>query len=668
MKQLIPIFFLLTVNCFAQQAEWTIYNTSNSGLPENKLKSITIDENGTIWLGSAGDGVVKFDGKDKWNTYNESNSGNPGNHVDSIAIDQNGNIWIATGNGVAKFDGDTTWIVYTTTNSELPDNDTYPIAIDRTREVSALREDVVTLWIGTFNGLAKFDGTDWKIYNTSNSPIPGNLIRSIAIDKDGNKWIGTLYDGMAKFNGDATWNIYAVFNSGLPNNDVYPIVFDNVGNIWIGTNGGGLAKFDGKTKWTVYDQSNSGLPNDNVYTMTIDKDGTIWVGTVEGGLAKFDGDTTWTIYNTFNSGLPNNEVRGIHIDREGNKWIVTYGGGLAQFNENGKGWIGTKWNELAGFDPNASENWSLEHIGGMVEKFEIISLQERKEVAGKLNDYLSQNPTNVQALILYAHIGIALGSDVAKLHEALNKALEKEPENAEAHYWKARLYGTTEKVILDGKTSYKFSDYDKAVKFAKKAVELNPANDLFRETLVLYLAEKRKFEEARVFIKNTRGGKHPVYLLLRDLQYFPLHINTVFLPGETENLMKAVKDKGEITDYHSLRVHVFSVPLSAEGLEEFFEKFLPEFNLFEIKRDKKKRTTDYTQYLKFWDKDMYTVNAVEDIPDLPQEGITLEIIQYTKKSSSSIDDAPSFVRELLRLSPSYSKKEAFCKISYVNYR
>ena len=667
------------------QAEWTIYNTSNSGLPENKIKSITRDENGTIWLGTAGEGVVKFDGKDKWSTYNEFNSGNPGNHVDSIAIDQSGNVWVATGNGVAKFDRDTTWTVYNTSNSGLPDNDTYPIAIDRTQEVSALREDELSLWIGTFNGLARFDGTNWKTYNTSNSPIPGNLVRSIAIDRDGNKWIGTLYDGLAKFNGDATWEKYADFNSGLPNNDVYPITFDKEGNIWIGTNGGGLAKFDGTTNWTIYNKSNSGLPDNKIYSMTIDKTGTFWIGTVEGGLAKFDpsavlrtgGDTTlpddavaqagWTVYNTFNSGLSNNEVRGITIDGDGNKWIATYGGGLALFNENGKGWTGTEWNELAGFDPETSANWSIEHIKGMVKKFEVISEQQRNKVAQKSDDYLNLNPEDVQALILQVQIGIALKKNTSQLHEVLDKALNTEPGNAQVHYWKARVFGIEKKVIRDGKTFFEFNDYDKAVQFAKKAIELNPGNDLFRETLALYLAEKRKFEEARVFIKNARGGKHPVYLLLRDLQYFPLHNSTIFLPEATEGLMKAVKEKGELTDYNSLRAHVFSVPIYAEELEEYFEKFLPEFNLFEVKRDKKKRITVYTQYLKFWDKDMYTVNTVDEIPNRPNEGITLEIIQYTIKSSN-IEDAPSFVKEMLRVSPSYSEKEVFCKISYVNYR
>ena len=41
-------------------------------------------------------------------------------------------------------------------------------------------------------GLAKFDGTNWTVYNTSNSGLPDNGVYSIAIDGSGNKWIGTL--------------------------------------------------------------------------------------------------------------------------------------------------------------------------------------------------------------------------------------------------------------------------------------------------------------------------------------------------------------------------------------------------------------------------------------------------------------------------------------------
>jgi ligand-binding sensor domain-containing protein len=51
--------------------------------------------------------------------------------------------------------------------------------------------------------------------------------------------------------------IYEKWNSGLPDNAVYAIAIDGQGNKWIGTYGGGLAKFDG-VRWTVYNTSNSG--------------------------------------------------------------------------------------------------------------------------------------------------------------------------------------------------------------------------------------------------------------------------------------------------------------------------------------------------------------------------------------------------------------------------
>jgi ligand-binding sensor domain-containing protein len=51
--------------------------------------------------------------------------------------------------------------------------------------------------------------------------------------------------------------------NGIPNyliTHVYAIAIDGQGNKWIGTYGGGLAKFDG-VRWKVYNTSNSGLPD-----------------------------------------------------------------------------------------------------------------------------------------------------------------------------------------------------------------------------------------------------------------------------------------------------------------------------------------------------------------------------------------------------------------------
>jgi ligand-binding sensor domain-containing protein len=216
----------------------------------------------------------------------------PYNIVYSIAIDGSGNNWIGTGGGLAKYDG-TTWTVYTTSNSGLPNNDVTSIAIDGSGNK----------WIGTYGGgLAKFDGTAWTVYTTSNSGLPDNYVRSIAIDGSGNKWIGTYNSGLAKYDG-TTWTVYTTANSGLPNNDVRSIAIDGSGNKWIGINSG-LAKYDGTT-WTVYTTSNSGLPDNSVWSIAIDGSGNKWIGTGGSGLAVYkEGGVAVSVKEIVNKNIP----------------------------------------------------------------------------------------------------------------------------------------------------------------------------------------------------------------------------------------------------------------------------------------------------------------------------------------------------------------------------
>lgn len=169
------------------------------------------------------------------------------------------------------------------------------------------------------------------MFDTSNSGLPGNFIKSIAIDGSGNKWIGTDGGGLAKFD-NRNWTVYDTLISDLPNNRVVSIAIDSTGNKWIGTRDGGLAKFNGKN-WTVYDTSNSGLPDNYVKSITIDSSGNKWIGTYVSGLAKFNG-SNWIVYDISNSGLSSNYVKSIAIDKVGNKWIGTMGG-LTVYNEGG---------------------------------------------------------------------------------------------------------------------------------------------------------------------------------------------------------------------------------------------------------------------------------------------------------------------------------------------
>ena len=169
----------------------------------------------------------------------------------------------------------------------------------------------------------------WTVFNISNSGLPSNTVRSIAIDHNGHLWTGGYHSGgLAKFDG-ATWTVYTLANSGLPDDTIWSIAFDNSGAVWLATNRG-LVRFDG-ARWTVYNQSNSGLPHDALRSVAVDANNTKWIGTLQEGLAKFN-DATWTVYNSENSPLPFDTVQDIVIDNLGNKWLATPMG-LAKFDD-----------------------------------------------------------------------------------------------------------------------------------------------------------------------------------------------------------------------------------------------------------------------------------------------------------------------------------------------
>jgi ligand-binding sensor domain-containing protein len=226
----------------------TFYNRANSGLPDNIVISIAIDGNGMMWIGTFGGGLAKFDGIN-WTTYDPSNSGLPDYNVRSLAIDENGTKWMAcenynSGYGLTKFDG-VNWTTYDTSNSDIPWNNISSIAIDTNGNK----------WMGfsyTFisGGVSEFDGINWTNYYTSS---PTFQVSSIVIDETGTKWIGTYHYstygnpiqgcGLRKFDG-INWTIYDISNSGMPNSLIKTIAIDEDGTKWIGTHGGGLAVFN----------------------------------------------------------------------------------------------------------------------------------------------------------------------------------------------------------------------------------------------------------------------------------------------------------------------------------------------------------------------------------------------------------------------------------------
>jgi hypothetical protein len=127
---------------------WTYYDIYRLTTNSSDVRAIAIDEGGNKWIGTTSysyffyyynGGLVKFDGVN-WTVYNTSNSGLPNNNVHAIFIDREGNKWIGTDGGLAKFD-DFSWAVYNTSNSRLPNNN-----------VRVIVDIEGNKWIGTEGG------------------------------------------------------------------------------------------------------------------------------------------------------------------------------------------------------------------------------------------------------------------------------------------------------------------------------------------------------------------------------------------------------------------------------------------------------------------------------------------------------------------------------------
>ncbi len=173
------------------------------------------------------------------------------------------------------------------------------------------------VWIGSTQGITRYDGSEWSLYNTDNG-LPNNMIYDVYCAGNGDVWIATAA-GIAVFDG-LGWTGYGI-GDGLPSNTIWCITGDANGNIWAGTSNAGFFKFDGEVI-TVYSTSN-GLINNSIKDIYADRSGSIWVGTAS-GLSMFNGLDFKNF--TQSNGLGGNLINSIIQMNNGNMAIATNGG------------------------------------------------------------------------------------------------------------------------------------------------------------------------------------------------------------------------------------------------------------------------------------------------------------------------------------------------------
>jgi PAS domain S-box-containing protein len=182
------------------------------------------------------------------------------------------------------------------------------------------------LWLGTEEGLVRFDGVNFTVFDQNNTPQLGsNSISALFLDREGALWIGTNGGGLTRLR-DRKFVAYRG-KSGFRSNIVSAFFQDSAGYLWIGTDGGGLYQL--KNGHFRRYTSKDGLSNDSVYSICEGNDGSLWLGTRD-GLDRMSAGH-FTRYSSA-SGLGSNDVRAVYCDRDGKLWVGTNGGGLARFD------------------------------------------------------------------------------------------------------------------------------------------------------------------------------------------------------------------------------------------------------------------------------------------------------------------------------------------------
>jgi ligand-binding sensor domain-containing protein len=256
-----------------------------------------------------------------------------------------------------------------------------------------------------FSFLETSNGTLWTGYNTANG-LPSTSILAVAIDQQGNKWVGTQGSGVSKFNG-STWTTYTV-DSGLvdSNNVVQSITIDKQGNQWFGTSNG-FSMRSASGHWTNYlnafgtADNWSGFNPNNIHCIGIDSAGVLWVGNDVG---LFSLNLATSAYQGYFGSWQGNCLV---FDANGNKWVGT-NVGVAKLKPDGTNALvyGALTHALA-FD-KSGHLWAATETDSGAIRIDTATLAK--------TNYPGIGSYNVYSIVLDSNDNIWCGSDMG-IHE-----------------------------------------------------------------------------------------------------------------------------------------------------------------------------------------------------------------------------------------------------------
>lgn len=328
--------------------------TTDKGLPQNSVYSITQTPDGYIWFPTL-DGLVRFDGV-KFKVYNKSNSGNlTTNRLRNIFVADDGSLWIPTENaGLARFQNNQ-FRTYTTVNGlpsdnilDVQRNPDGGLLIITSDGISKTSDNGTSFTNGsrrdfrTFKTYVGHSGIVWEINNGGLfatrsdgqmerfklpfEPRPAqfdetfdfNTLISFFEDKDGSLWFGADSKLFRLQNGE-----FSTFTSrnGMPPSFIKAIARDGSGDLWIGTEKDGACRF-AADRFKCFD-TGDGLSSNDITHIFLDRENTLWLASNNAGINR----VTRQIIEPISAakGLARVNVYPILEDRSGTFWLGAFG-------------------------------------------------------------------------------------------------------------------------------------------------------------------------------------------------------------------------------------------------------------------------------------------------------------------------------------------------------
>lgn len=301
------LFISISTNSFSQVYNF-IHYSADEGFSDAPVNALWQDERGNLWIGTAGEGIARFDSH-RFFWYRQED-GLLNGFINAIGEDMSGNLWVGTDAGVFLYDGkkfrhyaplaqekvnaitrdasgnmwigtDTHGVYKCNMQSSLPLKNHLKNGI--AGKVNFLFFDHnAALWIGTSHGLIRYQKEEFSLY-TSKQGLPTRNINNINEDAGGNVWIASE-EGLFSFVDDR----FAVpeFNA-LKGGSFNNLVFDHKNNIWLGSDDG-IQKFDGHRLYRYNDPS-QGQKKTTIRCSYKDRAGNLWFGTST-GLSQLDSE------------------------------------------------------------------------------------------------------------------------------------------------------------------------------------------------------------------------------------------------------------------------------------------------------------------------------------------------------------------------------------------